>query len=243
VNEAFRQEHGTSYEEYAQQQRANALQIEQNLPLVAAERLDTARNSALERIKAYADGLAPEDARQIAVFEAPLRVSLNPELTNPENWSRLAPPSTPEETGSTPGAGSDPYTPPQTTFAPVGSPTWLRQQLEAERQRAISIDNQNEALLWMEVPVRAAIVGAKGVLVGAGYVRGGEAGAGYASIVYDSATALPFIISGQETVESSAQEIGTTIGVPAAGDVGYSAFRHTVDWISQYRMLQATRTR
>ena len=129
-----------------------------------------------------------------------------------------------------------------------------------ERRRAIAIDDQREALLFLEIPIRALVVSGKAAALTAGSAVGGIPGAVAAGIAYDSLTAAPFIMSGNEAPGSAAaavvggavggyaagkvvEQAGLPPGLAMAAAVGYGAYQQGTDWLHQNRMLQATRTR
>lgn len=241
VNRAFQKENGMSYGEKIQRQRAAALKKEKDLPAAQREKLQEARRGTAAQLEKYADGLEKQ-ARQEVAYEAPLRVALNPDLSNPAKQSRLTPsrPAKPKESVVTPKVQSGPINS-TSTFAPLTRERLLRQQLEAERARAKAIDDRRAKLLLAEIPFRTAVV--------AGSAAADKLGLGTA---YGVATEVPGVVMGQtSTAKASGNVAGGYVGgkilekagAPPGIGTAATAVNQGVDWFRQWRLFQATRTR
>jgi hypothetical protein len=262
VNNAFEQEYGTSFDEYLQQQRSIAWQLEQSLPTAARDQLNASRLSAIEQIQAYADGLSPQQIQGIATFESPLRAVLNPNLSDAV---RLAPtvssggPSIP----SAPSSGSSVSVLAQSTFAPLTQEQQLsfasltrdeqrRLVLEAERAYALTLDNVARVELNWEILFRTGAVAGGPAVRTVGLIKGGQAGEAATGAFYDGITAAAGILLGTESVEEAAAKAGakytaSQAGIPAPAsivvDFFVDGYFQTSDWLHQSRMLEQTKTR
>jgi len=241
INRAFEQQNGMSYGAKLEQQKAAAFKQEKNWPAAKQAQLEKARHGTLDQLEKYAANLK-KAAPQEAAYEAPLRVALNPDLSNPAKWSRLSPSSAPKQMQptATPPASPDPYQS-DSTFTPLTRDAWLRQQLAAEHAHAKAIDDQRARLLLAEIPLRATVVA-------------GSAAADRLHVgpLYDVITAAPAVYMGQTSPATAAGKVtGSYIGskflentgLPPGLNTASKAVDQTVDWLVQYRRFEATRTR
>ena len=201
---------GETYQNYLKDQRQTAFTTEQLLPDSTRRELNAARVQVLQQDQAQAAAIQA-NARQAVIDEAPLHtVELNADLKDPANFAKLEPGTgngTASQAQDRAAIGS---TVAQSTFATPGSPAYLRQQLEAERQHAGEIDRQNQQLetlaKYADPALKFNIVVGKEAAKGLGYLRYGPEGAAVAGAAYSAITAGPDVILGNKTLKEATGE-------------------------------------
>jgi hypothetical protein len=177
INNAFEETHGVSYGEYAQQQRVGAWQSEKSLPTIAQDQLNAARDAAFDQLKQDIVRLTPE-VGQIAQFEAPMRVALDPA-----------------------------YNPASTTFKELTVEEMRRRQIDQLAAEGRRLDDQNAWLLAAEMPFRGLVVAGGTAAQGLGQIVGGTPGAVAAGVAYSAITAAPDVILGNKSLGMAAAEV------------------------------------